>query len=123
MSEIPVTAVYFRLLNERNQNELAACFTDECEIHSPFGSAPYNGRGSLRNMLHDLTDPWQHLKLIPKSAYRTGDRIAVMWMAEGLGKNGAQVAFEGVSVFQIGSEGRIARLEEYWDVRAALKES
>lgn len=122
MKETPVTAAFFRSVNERNLTMFVKCFTDNCEVASPFGEPLVRGRASLAQVLKRRTRPWHKLQIIPKSAYRSGDRIAVMWMAEGTGHGGRKTAFEGVSVFEVDSGGKIARLEEYWDTRATLKE-
>jgi steroid Delta-isomerase len=121
--DTPVTARYFRALNERNSADFTACFTDDCEIHSPFGTPAYTGREAASAMLGSRVQLWDKLKVIPKSAYRSGNRIAVMWMAEGTNANCQQPClFEGVSVFEVNDSGRITRLEEYWDTRAAMRE-
>lgn len=122
MAHIPATAAYFKALNERDPDAFADCFTDDCEIHNPFGHRPYRRRSSVGAMLSDLLKPWENLVVIPKSAYRSGNRVAVIWMAEGTGAGGYQAQFEGVTVFELDGAGRITRLEGYWDSRAAEKQ-
>ncbi len=122
MSDIPATAAYFKALNERNVEGFVQCFADDCEAHNPFGQPPYKSRDATRMMLADLIAPWERLHVIPKSAYRSGNRVAVIWMAEGSAPGGHQAEFEGVTVFELNEAGKIARLEGYWDSRAALKQ-
>lgn len=123
MSKTPVTAAYFRSLNERNITMFMACFTGDCEAHSPFGAPPYQGRPRLSQWFNQRAHMWRRLRVIPKAASRNGNRIAVIWMADGTTHSGAPTSFEGVSVFEVDDRGKIARLEEYWDARAALKKT
>lgn len=115
MSKPPVTAAYFRALNERNITMFMNCFTSECEVHSPFGEPPYRGRAMMSQMLKHHMKTWQRFRVVPKSASRSGNRIAVIWLAEGMAPGGSQATFEGVSVFEVDPAGKIARLEEFWD--------
>jgi ketosteroid isomerase-like protein len=123
VTNIPATAAYFRSLNERNITMFMACFAGDCEAHSPFGEPPYKGRTNVSKMLGQRTKCWRRLRVIPKSASRSGNRIAVMWMADGTTQTGKCASFEGVSVFEVDDAGKIMRLEEYWDARAALREA
>lgn len=122
MAHVPATAAYFRALNERDPNAFVECFAAKCEAHNPFGERPYHDLDSVRTMFDDLVTPWERLHVIPKSAYRSGNRVAVMWMAEGIGAGGHEAEFEGVTVFELDGAGRIARLEGYWDARSAQKQ-
>ena len=122
MSEVPTTGAYFQALNDKDQQTFIACFTPNCEVYNPFGSAPYRGSADLPRLFADLTAPWETLLVIPKSAYRSGSRVAILWMAEGKGTGGQETAFEGVNVFELAEDGRIARLEAYWDARATMKQ-
>jgi ketosteroid isomerase-like protein len=122
MSDIPSTGAYFQALNSKDQEAFVDCFTPDCEVHNPFGSPAYMGSGALPSLFKALTDPWDKLLVIPKAAYRSGKRVAVLWMAEGQGLGGQKTDFEGVNVFELADDGRIARLEAYWDSRATQKE-
>jgi steroid Delta-isomerase len=115
VSKPPVTAAYFRALNERNITMFMNCFTTECEAHSPFGEPPYRGHAMLPQMLKQHMKLWRRFHVIPKSASRSGNRIAVVWMAEATAQCGSQSIFDGVSVFEVDDKGKIARLEEFWD--------
>lgn len=115
MNKPPVTAAYFRALNERNITMFMNCFTTECEAHSPFGETPYRGHVMMPQMLKHHMKLWKRFHVIPKSASRSGNRIAVVWTAEGTAPCGTESTFEGVSVFEVDGAGKIARLEEFWD--------
>jgi ketosteroid isomerase-like protein len=121
LADTPVTAVYFRALNEHNRDQFAACFTEKCEVHSPFGTPPVQGRSQVQSEFDSMINVRRSVKIIPKSAYRSGDRIAVLWMADSINGD-CQPCYEGVSVFEIDNSGRISRLEEYWDARAVERE-
>ena len=45
---------------------------------------------------------------------------AVKWTAVGRGKNGRDVAFEGIDVFVFDGEARIKSLAGYWDAPPVL---
>jgi steroid delta-isomerase-like uncharacterized protein len=122
MSEVPTTGAYFQALNDKDEKAFSACFAPDCEVHNPFGSPAYKGTPNLPRLFKELTAPWETLLVIPKSAYRSGNRVAILWMAEGKGPGGQETSFEGVNVFELAEDGRIARLEAYWDSRATMKE-
>ena len=122
MADTPVTAVYFRALNEHDAELFATCFTDQCEVHSPFGTPPVHGRDRIQAAFQGMREARHSLKIIPKSAYRSGDRIAILWIADSLNGD-CEPCYEGVSVFEIGDGGLISRLEEYWDARAIEREA
>jgi ketosteroid isomerase-like protein len=122
MNDLPATAAYFKALNERDEAAFAGCFAENCEAYNPFGLASYQGIDGIQVMFTSLTGTWAELQTIPKSAYTSGNRVAIIWMAEGIGHSGQKAEFEGVTVFELAPSGKIHRLEAYWDSRAAMKQ-
>lgn len=122
MAQVPSTAAYFKAINDRDCGAFVGCFAAGCEAHHPFGSPPYRGE-SLPSLFDDMLRAWEKLELIPKSAYRSGARVAVVWKAYAVGQGGsAATQFDGVTVFEVNEAGKITRLESYWNTRAASKQ-
>ena len=52
--------------------------------------------------------------------FLSGNRAAVKFTGRGTGKNGRQVIFEGIDVFEINQEGKIQTMWGYWDPAAMM---
>lgn len=51
----------------------------------------------------------------PTEFFQSGDRVAVLWVAEATAQSGKTANFSGINVFTIDESGLIGRLEGYWD--------
>jgi steroid Delta-isomerase len=58
--------------------------------------------------------------LTEDSIFITGNQAAVKWTGNGVGKNGHQVKFEGIDVFEVNTAGKIQRMWAYWNPVAMI---
>ncbi len=49
-----------------------------------------------------------------------GNEVAVKWMGRGIGKNGHEITFEGIDLFEINAAGKIQTLRAYWNKEVAI---
>jgi len=97
-----------------------ACFTQEAELHEPYGSTPHRGTQGVRAFFSGVSEALSEVRLEPKAIYPAGNRAAVVFHGKGTGKNGKVVDVEGVDVFEFDQSGRITALWAYWDSAAVL---
>lgn len=107
---------YFSALKEIDGDAYIACFSEDAEVHDPYGSQPFVGRIGLEKWFHGLDRTWQSFDIEPLNSFTSGDRIAVQWKAEATSKSGKSATFKGINVFTINEDGLIDRQESYWDM-------
>jgi steroid Delta-isomerase len=44
-----------------------------------------------------------------------GNEVAIKWTADGVGKNGRSVTFEGIDLWTLNDVGEIQSLRAYWN--------
>jgi steroid delta-isomerase len=106
---------YFSAIRSLNLDAWVSTFEEEAISEDPVGSPPIQGHDELRNFFLGLTDLFSRVGITEDSVFICGNDAAVKWTGYGVGKNGAQVEFEGIDVFQLSDAGKIVRLRSYWD--------
>ena len=89
-------------------DQRAVCFI-------PVGTAPLGTRDDLRRHFRGLWRAFERLAVEPVRIWGASDGAAVTWRAKGTGRNGREVTFEGVDVFELDPLGLIRTLWSYWD--------
>ena len=111
---------YFAALSAGDEGRWLALFADDAICHQPVGSVPAEGRSGLREVWKMLTGPFKRLVLAQDSVFQAGTGAAVKWTGCGRGVNNREVTFEGIAVFEVGSDGKIQTIMAYWDPAAML---
>jgi len=120
-TEAAVSA-YFDALSVADEERWLGLFDSEAVCHQPVGSVPAEGRGGLAEVWKMLTGPFERLRVEPRQVFYAGSGAAVHWAAAGRGVTGREVTFEGINVFEVGTNGKIQTVMGYWDPAAALIE-
>jgi steroid Delta-isomerase len=95
---------YFAASRGNNKvEEMAACFAEDCVIQDPVESPPMRGQTELRQFLQTIVN-----------------LFATVELTEEFGKNGREVTFEGIDVFEQNAAGKIQSLRGYWNPAAML---
>lgn len=110
-----VVAQYFAAIRRMDPDAWVACFTEQATSFEPGASAPLQGHAALRQFLVGVLGAFQKLGLTEDHVFSSGDRVAVKFTGRGTGKNGRQVVFEGIDVFEINQDGKIQTMWGYWD--------
>ena len=111
---------YFAAWRRLDPAAYTSCFTQEAELHEPYGSTPHRGTQGVRAFFSGVSEALSEVRLEPKAIYPAGNRAAVVFHGKGTGKNGKVVDVEGVDVFEFDQSGRITTLWAYWDSAAVL---
>ena len=119
--KIPVAvARYFSAIGEMDPDAWVACFAEQGTSYEPGSPTPLQGRTALRQFLVNVLGAFQTIAMIEDHVFQSGNRVAVKFTGHGTGKNGGQVSFEGIDVFEINQEGKIQTMWGYWNPAAML---
>jgi steroid delta-isomerase len=116
----PVVSEYFAAITRMDPDAWTACFTEQATSYEPGASSPLQGHAALRQFLVGVLGAFSQLELAVDHAFSSGTRVAVMFTGRGKGKNGREVSFEGIDVFEIGRGGKIQMIWGYWDPAAMM---
>lgn len=111
---------YRQALNGRDQAAYVACFTEDAVLLDPYGPRALEGVDGLQRFFKGFEQTWATFTMTFAEPHSSGDRVAVAWSVTAVAHNGHDAAFSGINVFTVNADGKISRLEGYWDVRAML---
>lgn len=111
---------YFSALRAMDRAAYLDAFSAGAELHDPYGGRPFIGTEGLDKWFNGLERTWTGFDIQPGEYFVSGDRVAVPWTATAEAKNGKEAHFAGINVFTVGEDGRLDRLEGYWDLQAML---
>jgi steroid delta-isomerase len=113
-------ARYFGAIRASNTQAWAGTFADGALVYDVTGDPGQAGRIGLRQFFTTHRGMFESLSLTEDDVVIAGNKAAVKWTGRGQGKNGRQVRFEGVNVFEIGPEGKIRLAWSYWSPDAVI---
>jgi steroid delta-isomerase len=113
-------ARFFAAIRAMNMDAWVSTFDEEAVSEDPVGSPQRQGHDALRSFFLQMTDPFHRVGVTEDGVFLCGNRAAVKWTGYGVGKNGREVTFEGIDVFEFGADGLITRIEGYWDPARVL---
>ena len=115
-----VVARYFTAIGEMAPDAWVACFAEQGASYEPGAPTPLQGRAALRQFLAEVLRAFEKITMTKDHVFHSGNRVAVKFTGHGTGKNGRQVIFEGIDVFEINQEGKIQTMWGYWNPAAML---
>jgi len=115
-------STYFAAASMLDAGALAETFAERGESEDPVGTPVRRGKPEIRAGFAALAAGLCEFSMEPARVYLCGNGAAVQWNAQGLGKNGRQVMFAGITVFTLDSQARIQRLQGFWDHEPVLRE-
>jgi steroid delta-isomerase len=99
---------------------MAACFAETCIHQDPADAPILKSRAEVRQFLQAIADLFVSVELTEEFVSINSQAAAVKWIGHGIGRNGAEVQFEGIDVFEINAEGMIQTLKAYWNPSVLL---
>jgi steroid Delta-isomerase len=109
---------YVEAYNRNDRQAFLDAFAADGVIVDPVGTPPHVGieaRGAFWDGVHQLSES---LKLDAHDLHVAGDGAAMVFTV--LARTGdSGVAMDAVDVFSVSDDGRITRLEAYWDMTRA----
>jgi steroid delta-isomerase len=115
-----IVTEYFAAIRAMDVERWVATFALDAETNDPVGTPPIRGHEGLRHFLSGVMSIFEKVGLTENQVFVAGNGAAVKWTGHGKGKNGREVVFEGIDVFQINEAGRIQTVWAYWDMNAML---
>ncbi|MEP7336294.1 MAG: nuclear transport factor 2 family protein [Acidobacteriota bacterium] len=112
---------YFTAISTLNCEAWLNTFAADAVSHEP-GNPPLAGHEALRAFFNGVAGGFETIEMKPDQIFAVGNEAGVKWSARGTGKNGRQVAFEGVDVFAVNDAGKIQLIKAYWDPAAMMAE-
>jgi ketosteroid isomerase-like protein len=110
---------YYAALNARDFKSWSALFAKDATIHEPVGTPYVQGEAQLREAWQVLTGPFEQLEVNADDIFYAGAGAAVHWSATAKSK-GAEVEFEGITVFEIGDGESLVLTMSWWDPAEVL---
>lgn len=112
---------YFAASRGNNKVEgMVACFAEDCVNQDPVGGPILNGQAEVHQFFQAIVELFATLELTEEFMSINGQEAAVKWSGYGMGKNGSEVSFEGIDVFEVNSNGKIQSIKGYWNPAAML---
>ena len=116
----PVVSEYFAAIRRMDPTAWVACFAEQATSFEPGAPAPLQGHTALRQFFVGVLGAFQKIGMTEDHVFSSGNRVAVKFTGRGMGKNGREVTFEGIDVFEIGRDGKIQTMWGYWDPSAMM---
>jgi steroid delta-isomerase len=117
---LKVVAEYFAATRALDVEAVVATFAENAVSHDPVGGPAIEGHDGLRQFFQGMTEAFETGGLTEDHVFVAGNGAAVKWTGHGVGKNGREVTFEGIDVFEVNEEGTIQTLWGYWDPVAMM---
>ena len=109
-----VVSSYFSTLSAMDIDAWLALFEEEATGHDP-GIPLLVGPDQLRAFAGGLVGIFATFSALPEEIFLCDSGAAVRWNARGTTKDGREVTFSGIEVFEVGAEGKIRWARAYWD--------
>lgn len=106
---------YYRALNSLDAEEWISKFAPEGLVEDPIGAPEVRGHEALRGLFQQLQKSFATLDLQQDFVSANPPRAAVKWTVRASTHQGLEAHFQGISVFDFDSEGRILEMRVFWD--------
>ena len=115
-----VVAAYFAATRAMDREAWVSTFAEDAVSHEPVGGDPLKGHDAFRAFFDGITGAFEKVGLQEKEIYPAGNGAAVKFTGHGTGKNGREVTFHGIDVFEINEAGKIQTVWAYWNPAAMM---
>jgi steroid delta-isomerase len=111
---------YFAAIRAMDAEAWVATFAPDATNYDPVGAPPAVGHDGLRQFFAAIAGAFKTVALTEDHIFIAGDGAAVKWTGTGTGKNGRNVRFEGIDVFEFNADGLIQTMRAYWNPAEVL---
>ena len=109
-----VISNYFAATRAMDLETWLQTFAEDAVSYEP-ESPVLKGHTALTQFFQNIKSAFETVGLTEDSLFITGNQVAVKWTGNGISKNGRQVKFEGIDVFEVNATGKIQRMWAYWN--------
>jgi ketosteroid isomerase-like protein len=106
-----IAAALFRAMNGRDPAAFSAHLCDDAVFHFP-GTKPVEGAARIEKFIKILFFKYPALAFDVRRVIADERRAAVEWTNEGASRDGAPYRNAGVTVIELGEDGRVAYLSD-----------
>jgi steroid delta-isomerase len=106
---------YFAATRAMDMEAWIATFAPDATSYDPVGAPPTVGHDGLRQFFGAIVGAFEKVGLTEEHVFIAGNGAAVKWTGQGRGKNGRDVRFEGIDIFELNEEGLIQTVRAYWN--------
>jgi steroid delta-isomerase len=106
---------YFAALRAMDQQAWINTFDEDAVSYDPVGAPPTRGHQRLGEFFQTITAAFKEVGLTEDDVFVAGNGAAVRWSGRGISKQGREVHFEGIDVFEVNESGKIQTLHAYWN--------
>lgn len=115
-----VVVAYYNNMAAMNAAGWMESFADDAVICDPVDKPPMNAYSDGEKFFALLAKFYDKLEVSPDHIFVAGNGAAAKWTMRAIAKNGKTASSEGITVFEMNSEGLIQKLSSYWDEAAML---
>lgn len=114
-AQVPETVRrYFAAVNDRRFEAMPELFAEDAELR-PVGSAPCQGRDAIAAYYPEILSGFAEGFDDPRRAHVADTAVTVEIAFTGRTREGRDVAFDAIDVFELDADGRIRRLSLWYD--------
>ena len=106
---------YFAAIRAMDCEAWVATFAPDAKSYDPVGAPPTVGHDAHRQFFTAIAGAFKKVDLTEDHVFIAGNGAAVKWTGRGTGKNGRDVRFEGIDIFEFNEEGLIQTVRAYWN--------
>ena len=105
---------YFEATRSGDAYKWAKQFADNAVFEDPVGSPPVNDPQEILELGKKFMSGFETVGLHEEFVRVVGNEAAARWTGKGTTKEGKQVRFEGINIFEFNRDGKIVKLKGYW---------
>jgi steroid Delta-isomerase len=113
-------AAYFASTRAMDKDAWLGTFAEDGISNDPEGSAPLDTAEKRGAFFDGITGAFERVGLQENEVYVSGNGAAVKFTGYGTGKNGREITFEGIDVFEMNEDGKIKTMWAYWNPAAMM---
>lgn len=115
-------AAYFASTRAMDKAAWLGAFAEDGVSNDPVGGEPLDNPEKRGAFFDGITAAFERVGIQENEVYVAGNGAAVKWTGYGTGKNGREVTFEGIDIFEIDEAGKVKTLWAYWNPAAMMAE-
>ena len=106
-------AAYFAAFEAMNPESWVKNFADDAVVYDPVGNPPSKPHQDYQKFFQLLSLTLEKLEISPDNVFVCGNSAAVKWTMRVTDKKGQTKTKDGISIFEINDEGKIAQVRAY----------
>lgn len=108
-------AAYFEATQSMSVEQWVSRFAEDAEVEDPIGAPILTSKESIQAQGEQFIGGFKEVGLYPDFVQVSGSRASAKWTGRGVTKDGRQVRFEGINVWEFAQDGCVKKLIGYWN--------